>query len=111
MFYVAVSPVLLVPKIKYIPLILAMGICPDEPRSYFMQQYRWCMGTISLVLEIDFWKSNISSIHKLAFINGLLYYVGSALVSSGLLCVSSMLKHLGLTNAEARNTAKPPRRD
>ena len=27
-------------QIKYLPLCLAMGTCPDEPRSFFMQQYR-----------------------------------------------------------------------
>lgn len=30
----------LIGQIKYLPLCLAMGTCPDEPRSFFMQQYR-----------------------------------------------------------------------
>ncbi|CAM9352639.1 unnamed protein product [Scytosiphon promiscuus] len=66
-------------KIKYLPLCLAMGICPDEPRSYFMQQYRWCMGTATLVLQREFWQSDISSIHKLCFFNGMLFYLATAL--------------------------------
>ena len=57
-----------------------MGICPDEPRSYFMQQYRWCKGTVSLVLEKDFWKSNLSFTQKLCFFNGMMYYISTALV-------------------------------
>ncbi|CAN0407582.1 unnamed protein product, partial [Laminaria digitata] len=66
-------------KIKYLPLCLAMGTCPDEPRSFFMQQYRWCMGSATLVLEDGFWSANISKLHKICFINGLLYYVATAL--------------------------------
>ncbi|CAM9997739.1 unnamed protein product, partial [Ectocarpus fasciculatus] len=66
-------------KVRYLPLNLAMGICPDEPRSFFMQQYRWCMGTSTLVLQKDFWQSDISRIHKLCFFNGMLFYLATAL--------------------------------
>lgn len=68
-------------QIKYLPLNLAMGICPDEPRSFFMQQYRWCMGSATLVFEDGFWSANISLIHKICFFNGLLYYFSTAIVS------------------------------
>ncbi|CAM9907342.1 unnamed protein product [Ascophyllum nodosum] len=67
-------------RIKYVPLPLAMGTCPDEPQSFFMQQYRWAMGSATLVLEKEFWRSNVSSIHKLCFLNGLLYYVATSLM-------------------------------
>lgn len=70
-------------QIKYVPLALAMGICPDEPQSFFMQQYRWCKGSATLVREKEFWQSNISRIHKLCFLNGMLYYMATALVRSG----------------------------
>ncbi len=69
-------------QVKYLPLCLAMGVCPDEPRSFFMQQYRWCMGTSTLVLQKEFWQSDIPSIHKLCFFNGMLYYLATALVST-----------------------------
>ncbi|CAM9131093.1 unnamed protein product [Ectocarpus sp. 12 AP-2014] len=67
-------------KIKYVPLALAMGTCPDEPQSFFMQQYRWCKGSATLVREKGFWTSNISKRHKLCFLNGMLYYMGTALL-------------------------------
>eukprot|EP00903_Cladosiphon_okamuranus_P011009 g10398.t1 len=67
-------------KIKYVPLALAMGICPDEPQSFFMQQYRWCKGSCTLVTETGFWRSKISKIHKLCFLNGLMYYIATALM-------------------------------
>ncbi|CAM9620212.1 unnamed protein product [Ectocarpus sp. 6 AP-2014] len=66
-------------KVRYLPLCLAMGICPDEPRSFFMQQYRWCMGTSTLVLQKEFWQSEISKTHKLCFFNGMLFYLATAL--------------------------------
>ncbi|CAM9226801.1 unnamed protein product [Ectocarpus sp. 6 AP-2014] len=66
-------------KIKYVPLALAMGTCPDEPQS-FMQQYRWCKGSATLVREKEFWTSNISKHHKLCFLNGLLHYMGTTLL-------------------------------
>ncbi|CAM9197832.1 unnamed protein product, partial [Scytosiphon promiscuus] len=67
-------------KIKYVPLALAMGICPDEPHSFFMQQYRWCKGSATLVTKREFWRSDISNLHKLCFLNGMLYYVATALL-------------------------------
>ncbi|CAN0266234.1 unnamed protein product [Ectocarpus fasciculatus] len=67
-------------KIKYVPLALAMGICPEEPQSFFMQQYRWCKGSSTLVREKEFWKSSISNLHKLCFLNGMLYYMATALL-------------------------------
>eukprot|EP00752_Nemacystus_decipiens_P002163 g2060.t1 len=67
-------------KIKYMPQPLAMGICPDEPQSFFMQQYRWCKGSCTLLTEKGFWGSTISKIHKLCFLNGLLYYIATALL-------------------------------
>ncbi|CAM9713813.1 unnamed protein product [Ectocarpus sp. 12 AP-2014] len=67
-------------KIKYVPLALAMGICPEEPQSYFMQQYRWCKGSSTLIREKEFWKSGISNLHKLCFLNGMLYYMATALL-------------------------------
>ncbi|CAM9907274.1 unnamed protein product, partial [Ascophyllum nodosum] len=67
-------------RIKYIPLPLAMGTCPDELQGFFMQQYRWAMGSATLVMEKEFWKSNISRVHKLCFLNGLLYYIATSLM-------------------------------
>ncbi|CAN0114863.1 unnamed protein product [Hapterophycus canaliculatus] len=57
-----------------------MGTCPDEPRSFFMQQYRWCMGSATLVTEPGFWSADLSALHKICFFNGLLYYIATAMV-------------------------------
>jgi cellulose synthase/poly-beta-1,6-N-acetylglucosamine synthase-like glycosyltransferase len=33
--------------VKYIPVCLASGVCPDLP-AFFIQQYRWAMGSTTL---------------------------------------------------------------
>lgn len=64
----------------YLPLCLAIGVCPDEPRSFFMQQYRWCAGNLSLVLRREFWTADITAFQKICFLSGMLYYLFTALV-------------------------------
>lgn len=66
-------------KLKYIPIPLSKGICPDTVPSYFIQQYRWAMGSISLFLNKDFWKSNLSIMQKVCFLSGMLYYITTAI--------------------------------
>jgi cellulose synthase (UDP-forming) len=61
-------------KVKYVPLILAIGLCPDNLQSYFHQQQRWCNGSVSLILDKKFWQSQLSFSQKLCFISGFLYY-------------------------------------
>jgi cellulose synthase (UDP-forming) len=61
-------------KIKYIPLIFAVGLCPGDLQSYFHQQQRWCSGSISLIMDKNFWKSKLSFSQKICFVSGFLYY-------------------------------------
>lgn len=81
---------------KYVPLCLAAGTCPHDQQSFFMQQYRWCLGILTLVSSNGFWGSEISCMNKLCFFNGLLYYLAPALVRGALtqavvLCVVSRI--------------------
>lgn len=69
-----------VEKVKYIPQVMAMGTCPDEPRAFFMQQYRWCMGSTTLMCNKDFWRSNLTCMQKLCYISGMFYYSATAMV-------------------------------
>ena len=61
-------------SVKYIPLVLACGMCPDTPSSLFSQQSRWCTGTIGLVATRAFWKSNLSAQQKLCYVMQFLHY-------------------------------------
>lgn len=50
------------------------------------------MGSATLISEKGFWGSNISKLHKLCFLNGLLYYLATSIVS--FLFVSPMMMYL-----------------
>ena len=67
-------------KVKYIPLILARGLCPDNLHSYFHQQHRWCSGSMSLLFSRKFWDSRISFFQKLCFMSGFMYYISHLLI-------------------------------
>ncbi len=62
-------------KILYVPLVLAVGLCPADLHAYFHQQHRWCSGTLSLMLNKEFWASRLSLGQKLCYTSGLLYYL------------------------------------
>lgn len=62
-------------KVKFVPIILAVGLCPADIHSYFHQQHRWASGSLSLMLSKKFWTSNISIAQKLCFISGFMYYL------------------------------------
>ena len=66
-------------NIKYLPIILAKGLCPDEPISFFNQQYRWCSGSMMLMTNVYFWKAKVSFFIKMCYISGFLYYITSLL--------------------------------
>jgi cellulose synthase/poly-beta-1,6-N-acetylglucosamine synthase-like glycosyltransferase len=66
-------------KVKYVPINYAKGICPDDGPSYFMQQYRWCMGSTTLCTNREFWNSRLTFMQKLCYASGFLYYISTAL--------------------------------
>ncbi|KAG7291071.1 hypothetical protein NEMBOFW57_001081 [Staphylotrichum longicolle] len=61
-------------KVKYIPLCLATGICPNTPRSFFSQQMRWARGSTTLLTTKRFWVSKLTLMQKVCYLCGLLYY-------------------------------------
>lgn len=66
-------------KVKYVPIILAVGVCPDDLHAYFHQQHRWCTGSMTLLLMKKFWKSKISWATKSCYFMGFLYYISNLL--------------------------------
>ncbi|CAF1113803.1 unnamed protein product [Brachionus calyciflorus] len=65
--------------VKYLPLNLSMGMCPDNLTTFFTQQYRWASGSTSLCLNKIFWKSNLTVIQKICYLSGMFYYSATAL--------------------------------
>jgi cellulose synthase/poly-beta-1,6-N-acetylglucosamine synthase-like glycosyltransferase len=66
-------------KIKYIPICLAEGMCPNAVQPFFTQQYRWAMGSMTLFANIDFWKSPLTVMQKICYLTGMLYYITTAI--------------------------------
>ncbi|KKY29116.1 putative glycosyl transferase family 2 [Phaeomoniella chlamydospora] len=66
-------------KVKYVPLCLACGICPDNPRAFFSQQMRWCMGSTTLLTNPEFWTSRLGLVQKVCYLCGMMYYSAMAL--------------------------------
>ncbi|WP_232835512.1 glycosyltransferase family 2 protein [Actinocorallia populi] len=64
---------------KYVPIALSAGVCPDNPGAFHNQQYRWCMGSFSLLGAKKFWKAPLPVSTKISFSAGMLYYLHTAL--------------------------------
>lgn len=62
-------------KVRYIPLNLTKGICPDTVSAFFSQQYRWAMGSITLFSNPRFWKLKMPVMIRLSYMSGMMYYI------------------------------------
>lgn len=66
-------------KVKYIPINLSKGLCPDNAQAFVSQQYRWCTGSFTLFLNPKFWTADITANQRIAYLSGMLYYIATAL--------------------------------
>lgn len=58
-------------RVKYMPINLALGICPDTCKAFFSQQNRWCTGSTTLFCNPEFWRSSLTPIQKMCFSSGM----------------------------------------
>jgi cellulose synthase (UDP-forming) len=65
-------------RLKYIPLILAVGLCPDNVESYFKQHNRWATGSMLLLMSSFFWRIRMTIMQRLIYISGSMYYLAEA---------------------------------
>lgn len=66
-------------RVRYVPTIVAKGICPDTFSAFVNQQYRWCTGSMSLLRTRSFHEAEaISGRQRLSFFAGFLYYISTA---------------------------------
>lgn len=66
--------------LMYVPIILAKGVCPNDLKSFFRQQYRWCRGSMSLLGSDKFWQTKLPAITRLCYFTGFLYYIQTAIM-------------------------------
>lgn len=65
--------------LRYVPAVLAKGLCPDTVAAFVSQQYRWCTGSMSLLRDDSFHEHDaLSKRQKLCFWAGFLYYISTA---------------------------------
>jgi cellulose synthase (UDP-forming) len=62
-------------RLRYMPVLLAIGLCPGNSYSFFHQQHRWCMGSMRLMKSKKFWHAPVSWKIKFCFITGFLFYL------------------------------------
>ncbi|MGA1047421.1 MAG: glycosyltransferase family 2 protein [Minisyncoccia bacterium] len=61
--------------VHYDPHPLAFGISPDHLYSYYKQQTRWCLGSMSLIKSKFFWTTKLSIMQRLSYLSGFMFYV------------------------------------
>lgn len=64
---------------KYVPVILAKGLCPHTLQTFFNQQHRWCSGSMSLLFSHKFWQEPIGLRRRLTFLSGMSYFLYTAM--------------------------------
>jgi cellulose synthase (UDP-forming) len=65
-------------SVKYLPILIARGLCPDTPQSLFKQHYRWCSGSMKLISSRFFWLSRMPLWQKMIYFCGACYYPAAA---------------------------------
>jgi cellulose synthase (UDP-forming) len=66
-------------SLTYVPVALATGLCPDTLGAFYNQQYRWCMGSMSLLASEKFRRAKLGLSARLCYISGFFYYLHTAL--------------------------------
>ncbi|MFJ2739985.1 glycosyltransferase family 2 protein [Streptomyces sp. NPDC087440] len=66
-------------RLRYVPVALSTGVCPDTAGAYMNQQYRWCWGSLALITDRNFWNAPLRLETRLAYLSGFFYYLTTAL--------------------------------
>ncbi len=66
-------------RLRYLPIALSTGNCPDNVLAFLNQQYRWCSGTVGLLFGKRFWGAKLPLYTRMCYISGLVYYIYTAL--------------------------------
>jgi cellulose synthase (UDP-forming) len=68
-------------SLAYLPIVLSVGICPDNLDAFVRQQYRWCTGNAGVVFSRRLWSVPMPGPARLTYISGFFYYVYTALLT------------------------------
>jgi len=63
---------------RYVPVVVAKGLCPDDLAGFLNQQYRWCNGSLTLLLSGDASRPPLRTRQRICFWSGFMYYISTA---------------------------------
>jgi cellulose synthase (UDP-forming) len=66
-------------KLRYLPIAVSTGNCPDNVLAFLNQQYRWCSGTVGLLFGTSFWRAKLNFYTRMCYLSGFVYYIYTAL--------------------------------
>ena len=67
--------------VRYVPVVLAKGLCPDGLPPFVSQQYRWCSGSVTLMADPHFRAMKLTWKQRLCFWSGFGYYISTAVTA------------------------------
>ena len=62
-------------SLRYVPIVLCAGLCPDSLDAFIRQQYRWCTGSTSTILTGRLWSVPMGRRARLTYVSGFCYYL------------------------------------
>lgn len=62
-------------RLQYVPVIVSQGVCPDDFGAFVSQQYRWCLGSMSLLTSGLRRTYGVSRLEATGYWTGFLYYL------------------------------------
>lgn len=65
-------------RVRYLPVLVSRGLCPDDLAGFLNQQYRWCNGSMSLLRSGRANHRPLTGPQRIAFWSGFLYYISTA---------------------------------
>ena len=65
-------------RVRYVPTVVSKGLCPDGLAQFITQQYRWCTGSMSLLMDKSFHRRRMTFMQRLSYWSGFLYYLSTA---------------------------------
>jgi cellulose synthase/poly-beta-1,6-N-acetylglucosamine synthase-like glycosyltransferase len=68
-------------SVRYIPVVLSAGICPDNLDAFVRQQYRWCTGNAGVVFSRRLWSVRMSLAARMTYVSGFFYYAYTGLLT------------------------------
>jgi cellulose synthase (UDP-forming) len=68
-------------SVVYLPIVLSIGICPDNLDAFVRQQYRWCTGNAGVVFSRGLWSVSMPIPARLTYISGFFYYAYTGLLT------------------------------